>query len=143
MRKREEAMPCKVLVVDDEKDILEEAAEALTEEGYECFPASNVDDALAILKGDPEITLVVTDLKMPGKTGGDLIEEARAAFDRDIQFIVMSGHVSPTAKTNGIDIEEFPFLRKPLDIGEFLEMVERVAASIGDMPDDGRGANDE
>ena len=143
MRKREQAMPCKVLVVDDEKDILEEAAEALTDEGYECFLASNVNYALAILRDDPGIALVVTDLKMPGKTGGDLIKEARAAFDRDIQFIIMSGHGSPTIKTNGIDIDAFPFLRKPLDIGEFLKMVEMVAASIGGKPDDGGGANDE
>lgn len=136
-------MPYKVLVVDDEKDILEEAAEALTEEGYECFPANNVDDALAILRRDPEIALVVTDLKMPGKTGGDLIKEVRAAFARDIEFIVMSGHGSPTVKTNGVDIDEFPFLRKPLDIGEFLEVVGRVAASMDDKPDEDRGANDE
>ena len=136
-------MPYKVLVVDDEEGILEEAAEALTEEGYECFPASNVDDALAILRDDPEITLVVTDLKIPGKTGGDLIKEARAAFERDIKFIVMSGHGSPTIKINGVDIDALPFLRKPLDIDEFLEMVGRVAASIGGKPDEGRGANDE
>ena len=136
-------MPYKVLVVDDEKDILEEAAEALTDEGYECFPANNVDDALAILRGDPGIALVVTDLKMPGKTGGDLIKEARAAFERDIEFIIMSGHGSPTVKTNGIDIDAFPFLRKPLDIGEFLEVVGKVAASIGEEPEEGRGANGE
>ncbi len=116
-------MPYKVLVVDDEEDILEEAAEALTEEGYECFSANNVNYALAILRDDAEIALVVTDLKMPGKTGGDLIKEARAAFDRDIKFIVMSGHGSPTVQTNGVDIDALPFLRKPLDIGEFLKMV--------------------
>ena len=136
-------MPCKVLVVDDEKDILEEAAEALTDEGYECFLANNVSYALAILRDDPEIALVVTDLKMPGKTGGDLIKEARTAFDRDIEFIIMSGHGSPTSEINGVDIDAFPFLRKPLDIGEFLEMVERVAASIGGKPHADRGANDE
>lgn len=136
-------MPYKVLVIDDEEGILEEAAEALTEEGYECFPANNVDDALAILRDDPGIMLVVTDLKMPGKTGGDLIKETRAAFGRDIQFIVMSGHGSPTVETNGVDIDDFPFLRKPLDIGEFLEVVGRVAASIGGKPDEGRGANDD
>ncbi len=101
-----------------------------------------MNDALAILRGDPGITLVVTDLKMPGKTGGDLIKEARAAFDRDIEFIVMSGHGSPTVKTNGVDIDDFPFLRKPLDIDAFLEMVGRVAASTGGKPNEDRGGND-
>ncbi len=122
-------MPYKVLVVDDEKYILEEISEALTDEGYECFPADNVDDALAILRDDPGIALVVTDLKMPGKTGGDLIKEAQTAFDRDIQFIIMSGHGSPTVHTNGVDIKAFPFLRKPLDIGEFLDMVKEKISS--------------
>ena len=136
-------MPYKVLLVDDEEGILEEATEALTEEGYECFPANNVDDALAILRDDPGIALVVTDLKMPGKTGGDLIKEARATFDRDIKFIIMSGHGSPTVKTNGVDIDELPFLRKPLDIDEFLEVVEKVVASTGDKPGVGRGENDD
>ncbi len=136
-------MSCKVLVVDDEKYILEEISETLTKEGYEWFLADNVDDALAILRDDPGIMLVVTDLKMPGKTGGDLIKEAQEAFDRDIEFIVMSGHGSPTVKTNGIDIGEFPFLRKPLDIDEFLEMVERVAVSTGGKPDDDGSTNDE
>ncbi len=136
-------MPYKVLVVDDEKYILEEISETLTDEGYECFPANSADDALAILRDDPEIALVVTDLKMPGKTGGDLIKEVRAEFDRDIKFIIMSGHGSPTVKTNGVDIKAFPFLRKPLDIGEFLEMVERVAASMSGKPDDDGGGNDE
>ncbi len=136
-------MPYKVLVVDDEEGILEEAAEALTEEGYECFLANNVNYALAILRDDAGIALVVTDLKMPGKTGSDLIKEARAAFDRDIQFIVMSGHGGPTAETNGVNIDALPFLRKPLDIDEFLEMVGRVAASMGGKPDEDRGANDE
>ena len=62
-------MADKILVVDDEMEILEETSEALTEAGYECLCADNVDDALRILRRDSEIALVVTDLKMPGKTG--------------------------------------------------------------------------
>ncbi len=138
MGKREQAMPYKVLVVDDEEGILEEAAEALTDEGYECFSASNVNDALAILRNDPGIALVVTDLKMPGKSGGDLIKEARAAFDHDITFIIMSG--SP--EKFGLDLNKFSVLRKPLDINEFLEAVE-TALSLKGAKIGTEGANDE
>ena len=119
----------KILVVDDEMEILEETSEALTEAGYECLCADNVDDALKILRRDSEIALVVTDLKLPGKTGGDLIREAREEFDRDIAFIVMSGYGSPTVENNGINIDDFPFLRKLLDIGEFLELVRKAKGS--------------
>lgn len=122
-------MADKILVVDDEVEIVEEAFEALTEDGYDCRCANNVDDALKILRRDSEITLVVTDLKMPGKTGVDLIQESRKEFDHDIAFIVMSGHGSPTVNHDGINIDDYPFLRKPLDIGEFLELVRRTRNS--------------
>ncbi len=129
MRKREEAMPYKVLVVDDEKQILEEAAEALADEGYECFVADSVDRALEILRREAGITLVVTDLKMPGRTGSDLIKAAQQEFDREITFVIMSGHGSPTVKTNGINIDDYTFLRKPLDINEFLDVIGHVVST--------------
>ncbi|MEE8350807.1 MAG: response regulator [Rhodospirillales bacterium] len=129
----------KVLIVDDEKDILEEVNEALNEGGYECFSATNVKDALAILKDNPKITLVVTDLIMAVKTGADLIKEAQAEFERDISFIIMSGSV----ETLGLDLDKFPFLPKPLDVDELLKVIGRAAASIGDKPNDSRGTNDE
>ena len=121
-------MPHKVLVVDDEKYILEETAEALIDEGYECFQANNVDDALAILGEDPEITLVVTDLKMPGKTGADLIKEVQMAFKRDITVIIMSGSLEDL----GPDLKKFSFLLKPLGIDEFLEAVETALSMKSD-----------
>ncbi len=114
----------KILVVDDERAILEEMDETLTEEGYEVFCVERVDPALEILRSHADINLVVTDLKIPGKSGADLINEARVEFERDITFIIISGHGSPSADTFGLDINEYIFHRKPLDIDEFLESVE-------------------
>ena len=114
----------KILVVDDERDILTEVDEALTLEGYENFCVENVDDALDYLRRDADIALVVTDLKMPGKSGVDLIHQARSEFTRDIAFVVISG--SP--ETFGLDIEEFPYLRKPVDIDKLLEAVSAAAS---------------
>ncbi|MDG2156352.1 MAG: response regulator, partial [Gammaproteobacteria bacterium] len=54
-------------MVDDEEMILELMSEALTEEGYQCLTASNVDTALGVVKTTPGIALIITDLKMPGK----------------------------------------------------------------------------
>ncbi len=119
----------KILVVDDEQAILDEASEALTEEGYQAFCANSVDGALDILRKHGDIVVVVTDLKMPGKTGTNLINEAQAEFKRDICFIVMSGHGSPSIDTNGLDIRKFRFLRKPLDIDEFLGAIKAAVSS--------------
>jgi len=120
----------KILVVDDEADILDEIDETLTDEGYETFCAERVDEALEVLRNHADINLVVTDLKMPGKSGADLINEARAEFERDITFIIISGHGSPTADTFGLDIEQFIFHRKPLDIDQLLESIESVLIQI-------------
>lgn len=123
---RRRTISIKILIVDDEEIILEEASETLTDEGYECFLASNVDAAVEIVKTTPRIILILTDLKMPGKTGADLIKVVEKNFGQDIKFIVMSGHASPRVEANGIDIVSYPFLRKPLDIENLIEMVASV-----------------
>ena len=122
----------RILVVDDEIAILDEIAETLTEEGYEAVCVDRVDAALDALRNHSDINLVVTDLKMPGKTGVNLINQARAEFERDITFIVMSGHGSPAVDPNGLEINEYPFLKKPLDIDQFLEAVTKALAQNED-----------
>lgn len=120
----------KILVVDDERDILDEIEETLTEEGYEVVCVERVDAALEALRNHSDIDLVVTDLKMPGKSGADLINEVRVDFERDISFIIISGHGSPSIETFGLDIDQFIFHRKPLDIDQFLESIETEITRI-------------
>jgi DNA-binding NtrC family response regulator len=116
----------KILVVDDEEMILELMAETITDTGYECFVANNVDAAVEIVKTTPGIVLIVTDLEMPGKTGADLIKIVEAECEQKIKFIVMSGHGSPRIEENGIDIASYPFLRKPLGIESLIEKISSV-----------------
>ena len=120
----------KILVVDDEMDILDEIEETLTDEGYEVICVAGVDAALEALRNHSDINLVVTDLKMPGKSGADLINEARTDFERDISFIIISGHGSPSVETFGLDIDQFIFHKKPLDIDRFLESIETEITRI-------------
>lgn len=120
----------KILVVDDERDILDEIEETLTEEGYEVICVAEVNAALEALRTHSDINLVVTDLKMPGKSGAELINEARTDFERDISFIIISGHGSPSVETFGLDIDQFIFHKKPLDIDRFLESIETEITRI-------------
>ena len=107
--------------------ILELMSEALTEEGYQCLTASNVDTALACFKTTPGIALIITDLKMPGKSGSDLIKAVQTAGGDQIpKFIVMSGHAGPSIKNGDIDLGLFPFLTKPLGIESLIEKVRVV-----------------
>jgi len=116
----------KILIVDDEEIILEETSEALTDEGYECCVASNVEAAVEIVKTTPGIILILTDLKMPGKTGVDLIKIVEKKLEKNIKFIIMSGHGSPRVEENGIDLASYPFLRKPLEIENLITKIHSV-----------------
>lgn len=112
----------KVLVVDDEKYILDEIQEALTEEGYHVHTATSVDDAFRLLMDETDISLVITDLKMPEKTGMDLISSAQAKINRDIQFVIISGHAYSDNENGGSE-DNIIRLRKPLDIEELIQCV--------------------
>jgi DNA-binding NtrC family response regulator len=126
---RRRVIPIKILIVDDEDTILEEAAETLTDEGYDCVVASNVKAAVVMINTTPGIALVLTDLRMPGGTGADLIKIVETTLEQKIKFIVMSGHAHPTIEKNGIDLSFYPFLKKPLNIETLIEKVKLVLES--------------
>ena len=106
--------------------ILELMSETIADTGYECFVAKNVDAAVEIVKATPEIVLIITDLKMPGQTGADLIKIVEAELKQEMKFIVMSGHGSPRIEENGVDIASYPFIRKPLGIDSLIEKISSV-----------------
>lgn len=66
-----------VLVVDDEANILEALQKVLIKEGLEVLTAGNGRQALEILRRQP-VRVMITDLRMPGMTGDDLLKAAKA-----------------------------------------------------------------
>ncbi len=116
----------KILIVDDEESILEEAAEALTDEGFECLVTNSVATAIDIVKTTPGIAVIITDLKMPKASGADLIKTVKIELGRNIKFIVMSGHANLKIEDNGIDLSLHPFLQKPLNIQSLVDAVASV-----------------
>jgi DNA-binding NtrC family response regulator len=123
-------MSIKILIVDDEEIILEEVAETLTDEGYECFVAATVDDAVDIVESTPGIIVIVTDLRMPKKTGADLIKIVEAKWGQNIKIIVMSGHGTVSSEKSSVDLTLYPFLKKPLNINSLLEAVDSVSSPV-------------
>ena len=72
------------------------------------------------------LILILTDLKMPGKTGADLIKIVEQKLGQNIKFIVMSGHTSTGVEGSDLAMRSYPFLRKPLDIENLIETVASV-----------------
>lgn len=70
----------RILLVDDEKDLLEILGEFLQEEGFEVATAGDGVEALEILKKDPRFDLLLSDINMPRMKGFDLIREAKVVL---------------------------------------------------------------
>ncbi|RMG74788.1 MAG: sigma-54-dependent Fis family transcriptional regulator [Nitrospirae bacterium] len=103
-----------VLVVDDEplqRGILKTI---LTEEGYEVLEAGSVEEALKVYSElKPEI--VLTDLKMPEKSGIDLLEELKKDTDTPPTLIIMTAFGTISSAVEAIKKGAFDYLTKPLD----------------------------
>jgi CheY-like chemotaxis protein len=87
-----------VLVVEDEALLRLNATMVVEDAGFEAIEAANADEALRILEARDDIRIVFTDIRMPGSMDG--LRLASAVRDRwpPIQFIVTSGHATPSAQ---------------------------------------------
>ncbi len=117
----------RALVVDDEQLILRIISDILTKEGYEVKTTSNCDKALQILK-ESSISVILTDIRMPERSGIDLLEKIRT-FNPDLPVILMTGFASIETAIKGVQHGAFDYLTKPLDYnklkGTIKQAVER------------------
>jgi len=105
-----------VLVVDDERNIREGLAEAFRMDGYEALTAADGEEGLRLASSD-DVDLVVTDLRMPGKSGSELLK-ALSARRPGVPVIVLTGHGSIATAIEAIQRGAFHYLTKPCDIPE-------------------------
>ncbi|MGO4706243.1 response regulator [Microvirga sp. 2MCAF38] len=89
-----------ILVVDDEPDILV-AIEDLFEDDYRVLTASSSGEALAILKREPDIAVILSDQRMPDMPGDQLL--AKAGSLTDAQTILLTGYADLTAVISAVN----------------------------------------
>ena len=108
-----------ILVVEDEPDVLELCADALTEFGYSVLRASNGDEALALADQHAPIDGLLTDVVMPGLSGPALADKLTNRYP-GTPVVFMSGY-SPDTLTPAIPPDRV--LRKPFAQSELREMM--------------------
>jgi len=113
-----------VLIVDDEEDILWSLQNNLCNDSLkvDILSASSGEQALEILNKSKQIDLVITDIKMPGISGLDLLIEIKNRYPYT-SVIVMTAFPSNEYKREAILKGSLHFLEKPFDINELREMV--------------------
>ena len=124
----------KILIVDDEPDLLCLLQEWLEEEGYTIHTADNGSDALRqFFTHRP--TLVIVDLRLPGMDGFQLIGRMRELSD--VLVLVLSALGDEESVIHGLDMGADEYLVKPVSRRTFLARVRallRRATSMGDTP---------
>ena len=103
----------RILVVDDDTDGLEVLEMRLTHAGYEVETAESAEKALArVAAFDPG--LVVTDVRMSGMTGLELLDRIRSSME-GVEVVVMTAHDDMETAVSAMKSGAFDFLVKPVD----------------------------
>ena len=112
-----------IILVDDEDHFRSRLARAFVKRGYTVYQAANADDALRKIKErGPSRALV--DLKMPEKSGLDLIREAKE-FMPTLKIVVLTGYGSIATATEALKLGAHYYLPKPADVDDILSAFER------------------
>ena len=107
-----------LLLVDDDAVFRERLARAFRERGYEVTTAGSVDEALeAARQESPE--LAVVDLRMPGRSGLDLVRELRA-LDASTRILVLTGYGSIATAVEAVRLGALNYVPKPADVDDLL-----------------------
>jgi CheY-like chemotaxis protein len=118
----------RVLVVEDDPQVLQFVASQLLSLGYEVTAVSDGPDALASLERDTTFDLLLSDLVLPkGMSGVDLARFARR-IKPDPKVILTSGYSEDVFQQHGRLDDETPLLRKPYKRKELAEMLRSVLA---------------
>jgi DNA-binding NtrC family response regulator len=102
------AASAKVLVVEDEVLLLTSLSNALQEAGFATVEATNADDAIEMLAGEP-IRLVVTDLRMPGRLDGADLVKWLTKTRPSLPVVVTTGYHVDRATLGNVPIFEKPY----------------------------------
>ncbi len=113
-----------ILVVDDESAITEMIYQALTRNGYTCRTAQNAGEALNVLENNNPIDVVITDIRMPGMSGVDLLEIVKQKYDSDV--MVMTGFTEEYDYESVVAAGAADFIQKPISFRELLIRLRRV-----------------
>lgn len=118
----------KILLIDDDEDILIELEELITQLGFSCLCADSASDALAQLDQHTDIKLIISDLRMPDQSGLRLLQilREREGMHAHMPVIITSGHadmydVISLFRTGAVD-----FLPKPIHYDHLVSLLQKL-----------------
>jgi len=116
----------RVLIVDDEREFATTLSERLRLRGYEASAAFSAEEAIAATAASaPDVVLL--DLNLPGVRGVELLMSLRQQLPHS-EIILLSGHLDLAEKIEGVRIDAFGLLLKPVVMSELTAKIDAAQA---------------
>ncbi len=118
----------KILIVDDDVEIIESVRYALEGEGYEVVIARDGNQGLAIAERESP-NLIILDMMMPKRSGFLVLEKLRRMSDQMVPVIMITGNEGSRHKAYAELLGVSEYLHKPFQMDKLLSAVEKLLAS--------------
>jgi len=123
-------IPRSILIVDDDEGVRENLAELFTVVGYRVVTSASAPEALESLVRE-RVDLLLTDYRMPGPNGVELIEAARRARP-GLRAVLMTAFGDSFTEIESVRRGAVGYLNKPFEADEVTSLVDRILSLKGD-----------
>jgi len=116
-----------ILIADDEKNIRNGLQIALEDEGYEVLLAADGDEAWSMITKN-NVDLLLSDLRMPGLSGQDLLKKVSSSYPM-LPVIILTGHGTIESAVDAMRNGAIDFVTKPLNLDRMFLIIRRAFAN--------------
>jgi DNA-binding NtrC family response regulator len=113
-----------ILMIDDEDTQREAIAGFLRKKKYDVHTSSSCDEGIEYFRNN-QVDLIITDYKMPEKTGEDVIKEARE-INPAITIVVVTAHGKVDIAVDLLKKGAYDYIQKPIELMELIQIIEKV-----------------
>jgi len=114
----------RILVVDDEEIVRDLLYDTLSKTGYKVKTATNGQDAIAQIENEP-FEIVITDLKMPGMGGIELLQRVQK-INSDICVLIITAYSTVESAVSAMKLGAYDYICKPFELEEMKVIIEKA-----------------
>ena len=121
-----------ILLIDDDVDFLEEMLEFLEDTNFNVQTAAKPNEALALFKQSPNISIIATDIMMPEMDGIELITKIleHKTEDRQLAILIVTGHAGLDHAIQALRLGAMDFIQKPVAPDLFMHALNRASETL-------------
>ncbi len=121
-----------LLIVDDDTIAVDEISSYLTLKGFTCLTAYDGVQALEEISRTPQISIVLTDIRMPSLDGLEMTKQVheKAAPERHLEVIIMTGHGGKEEAIEALQAGAMDFITKPVSLKHLLHSIRKAMELI-------------